>query len=182
MFGAATYFIFTYVLTCSAYITHLGLASCMLGSDAVYTVICISKLHDPMHSLLWTAMYLCIESWLYDMKYLPLTLCIRHSSDTSKEHQTYTIYLQYFPGTLNTYYILVSQKHSIYATFVQCCTSTHISNIFVIPPRNTKYFLHLCDTSPKHKTRKSTFCAILPQNTKHVRAHFARYFPKTRNT
>ena len=52
MFGALTYFIFTYVLVCSAYITHLGLASCMLGSDAVYNVICISKLRDLMSSLL----------------------------------------------------------------------------------------------------------------------------------
>ena len=59
MFGAPTYFIFTYVLTCSGYITHLGLASCMLGGDSVYIVICIAKLHDLMNSLLYTAMYLC---------------------------------------------------------------------------------------------------------------------------
>jgi len=52
MFGALTYFIFTYVLTCSAYITHPGLATCMLGSDAVYIVICISKLRYLISSLL----------------------------------------------------------------------------------------------------------------------------------
>jgi hypothetical protein len=57
MFGTPMYFIFTYVLTCSAYVMHLGLESCMLVSDAVYVVICISKLHDLISSLLQAAMY-----------------------------------------------------------------------------------------------------------------------------